>query len=58
MKTKLVKKYKKWGTLSEEKMPIILDEAFAYYDDNRLENILKYLTLIFVSFLVLLLLNL
>ena len=24
-------------------MPIILDEAFAYYDDNRLENILNYL---------------
>lgn len=24
-------------------MPIILDEAFAYYDDERLENILKYL---------------
>lgn len=29
--------------LSEEKMPIILDEAFAYYDKERLENILKYL---------------
>ena len=29
--------------LSNEKMPIILDEAFAYYDDNRLENILKFL---------------
>ena len=29
--------------LSEEKMPIMLDEAFAYYDDERLENILKYL---------------
>ena len=24
-------------------MPIILDEAFAYYDTQRLENILKYL---------------
>ena len=24
-------------------MPIILDEAFAYYDDERLENILRYL---------------
>ena len=23
--------------LSNEKMPIILDEAFAYYDDDRLE---------------------
>ncbi len=30
--------------LSKEKMPIILDEAFAYYDDERLENILRYLT--------------
>jgi len=29
--------------LSEEKMPIILDEAFAYYDTQRLENILKYI---------------
>ncbi len=30
--------------LSKEKMPIILDEAFAYYDTQRLENILKYLS--------------
>lgn len=30
--------------LSNEKMPIILDEAFAYYDDNRLENILRFLS--------------
>ena len=29
--------------ISEEKMPIILDEAFAYYDDYRLENILNFL---------------
>lgn len=29
--------------LAEEKMPIILDETFAYYDENRLENILKFL---------------
>lgn len=29
--------------LSEEKMPIILDETFAYYDTERLENILKYI---------------
>ena len=29
--------------LCKESMPIILDEAFAYYDDERLENILKYL---------------
>lgn len=29
--------------ISKEKMPIILDETFAYYDDSRLENILKYI---------------
>ena len=29
--------------ISEEKMPIILDEAFAFYDDERLENILRFL---------------
>ena len=29
--------------LSEEKMPIILDESFAYYDEYRLKNILNYL---------------
>ena len=29
--------------LSQEKMPIILDEAFAYYDTQRLKNILNYL---------------
>ena len=29
--------------LCKESMPIILDEAFAYYDEERLENILKYL---------------
>lgn len=25
-------------------MPIILDEAFVYYDEERLNNILKYLS--------------
>ena len=30
--------------LSQENMPIILDEAFAYYDSQRLENILKYIS--------------
>lgn len=30
--------------LSEETMPIILDEAFAYYDEERLANILKYIS--------------
>ena len=30
--------------LSEEKMPIILDETFAYYDTERLENILRYIS--------------
>ena len=29
--------------ISEEKMPIILDETFAYFDNERLENVLKYL---------------
>lgn len=29
--------------ISEEKMPIILDEAFAYFDEDRLKNILMYL---------------
>ena len=29
--------------LSEEKMPIILDEVFAYFDQERLENILNYI---------------
>ena len=29
--------------ISDENMPIILDEAFAFYDDDRLENLLKYL---------------
>lgn len=30
--------------LSEESMPIILDEAFAYYDGERLKNILTYIS--------------
>lgn len=29
--------------VSKENMPIILDESFAYYDEKRLENILKYM---------------
>ena len=29
--------------ISKEKVPIILDEAFAYYDNERLKNILIYL---------------
>lgn len=29
--------------ISEERMPIILDEAFAFYDDERLKNILKFI---------------
>jgi len=29
--------------ISKEKVPIILDEAFAYYDNERLKNILNYL---------------
>ena len=30
--------------LGKESMPIILDETFAYFDDNRLKNILQYLS--------------
>ena len=29
--------------LSEESVPILLDEVFAFYDDERLKNILEYL---------------
>lgn len=29
--------------ISEEKMPVILDEAFAYFDDERLKNCLIFL---------------
>lgn len=29
--------------ISDENMPIILDEVFAYYDDERLENTLEFL---------------
>ena len=29
--------------ISKEKVPIILDEAFAYFDDERLKNILLFL---------------
>ena len=29
--------------ISEEKMPIVLDESFAYFDNERLKNILEYL---------------
>lgn len=30
-------------SMSEEKIPIILDEVFPHFDDKRLENILKYI---------------
>lgn len=30
--------------IAKEEMPIILDEAFAYYDEERLENILHFLS--------------
>ena len=29
--------------ISSETMPIIMDESFAYYDNNRMKEILKYL---------------
>ena len=31
--------------MSEENMPIILDEAFAYFDNERLKNIINYLNI-------------
>lgn len=30
--------------ITKETMPIVLDEAFAYYDNERLKNILEYLS--------------
>ena len=30
-------------SMSDELIPIILDESFAYYDKNRMKNIIKYL---------------
>lgn len=30
-------------TISNEKMPVILDETFAFFDDDRLKNILEFL---------------
>ena len=33
--------------ISDEKLPIILDEAFAYFDDTRLRNFLRYLSVNF-----------
>lgn len=38
--------------LSEEKMPIILDESFAYYDTERLKNILQYIAKRFSNYQV------
>ena len=31
------------GELAKENMPIILDETFAYFDSERLKNILEFL---------------
>lgn len=31
--------------ITKEKMPILLDETFAYFDEERLENMLQYLNL-------------
>lgn len=38
--------------LSKEKMPIILDEVFAYYDEERLKNILAYIANRFAEYQV------
>ncbi len=40
--------------LSQEKLPIMLDESFAYYDEQRLENILIYLDKAFPEYQILL----
>lgn len=40
--------------VSDEKLPIILDEAFAYYDNKRLANILQYLASEFRQYQILL----
>jgi len=39
--------------LSEERMPIILDEAFVYYDTERLKNILSYIAQRFKDYQIL-----
>jgi uncharacterized protein YhaN len=31
-------------SISKEKMPIILDESFVYFDNNRLNNVLKFIS--------------
>ena len=31
------------NNISDETLPIILDESFAYFDDERLKNVLKYI---------------
>ena len=41
--------------LSKESMPIILDESFAYFDEERLENILKYININFKNHQVIIL---
>ena len=35
--------------ITNEDLPLILDEAFAYYDDERLENILEFLNNNFIN---------
>ena len=40
--------------LTQEKLPIMLDESFAYYDEQRLENILRYLDKAFPEYQILL----
>ena len=30
--------------LQEEELPVILDETFAFYDDKRLQSVLKWLS--------------
>lgn len=41
--------------LSSEKMPIILDESFAYFDQERLKNMLAFLGIELKNYQVILL---
>lgn len=39
--------------LSKEKLPIMLDESFAYYDEQRLQNMIEYLHKEFLDYQIL-----
>ncbi|MFR5190005.1 MAG: ATP-binding protein [Clostridia bacterium] len=39
--------------LSKERLPIMLDESFAYYDEQRLQNMMEYLHKEFLDYQIL-----